>query len=97
MSGDRAQHSPRHQPDLAKSSPLNLDARLALSLAEAARTLGVSERHLRSILPELPHLHLGARVVIPVDALREWLRGRAENEDAASQGLADEILRELER
>jgi len=44
----------------------SIDGRLALSLAEAARALGVSERHVREILPELPHIHLGRRVVIPV-------------------------------
>gem|GEM_PF-5217205 len=38
---------------------LRLPGRLALSLAEAARALGVSERHVREILPELPHVHLG--------------------------------------
>ena len=36
---------------------------------------GVSERHLRTMLAEVPHVYLGGRVVIPVEPLREWLRG----------------------
>ncbi len=38
--------------------------RLALSVAEAAASIGVSERHLRTLLPEVPHVYVGGRVVI---------------------------------
>ncbi len=54
--------------------PLALDSRLALRPAEAARALGLSERALRQILPQIPHLHAGSAVLIPVDSLRNWLR-----------------------
>ena len=56
-----------------KSPTTDPDGRLALSLSEAAKALGASERHLRSMPPELPPVHLGTRVVVPIDALREWL------------------------
>jgi hypothetical protein len=75
MAGNRSHKSvPRPHQRPAKSETqdrLALADRLALSPAEAARALGVSERHLRSILGELPHTHLGNRIVIPVDSLRE--------------------------
>jgi excisionase family DNA binding protein len=70
----------------------SIDGRLALSLAEAARALGVSERHVREILPDLPHVHLGRRVVIPVEALREWLRDRASAERSQAERAAEELV-----
>jgi excisionase family DNA binding protein len=76
---------------------LFLADRLALSPAEAARALGVSERHLRSILGELPHTHLGNRIVIPVDSLREWLKERARAEDGRIDRAVEECLRDLQR
>ena len=69
--------------------------RLALSVEEAAQALGVSEAHLRALLPELPHVHLGRRVVIPVDSLRAWLRERAETEGRRVDRAVDEILSEI--
>ncbi len=69
-----------------------INKRLALTIAEAAAAVGVSERHLRTVLPEIPHLHLGARIVIPIDALRGWLRERAETEVQGAAHIADEIL-----
>jgi excisionase family DNA binding protein len=79
----------------AGSGGRSIEGRLALSLAEAARALGVSERHVREILPDLPHVHLGRRVVIPVDALREWLRERARRERSRADRAADEIVAAL--
>jgi excisionase family DNA binding protein len=73
----------------------SIDGRLALSLAEAARALGVSERHVREILSELPHVHLGRRVVIPLDSLREWLRDRARAERSRAERAAEEIVAAL--
>ena len=74
----------------------NLADRLALSVEEAAQVLGVSEAHLRALLPELPHVHLGRRVVIPVDSLRAWLRERARSERGKVDSAVDEILAGLE-
>lgn len=70
----------------------SIDGRLALSLAETARALGVSERHVREIPPDLPHVHLGRRVVIPVEALREWLRDRASVERSQAERAAEELV-----
>ena len=69
--------------------------RLALTVPEAAAAMGVSERHLRSMLPEIPHVYLGGRVVIPVEPLREWLRAQAQAEKARAERTAREILESL--
>ena len=71
---------------------LNITGRLALTVAEAAEAVGVSERHLRSLLPEIPHTRLGERVVIPVKAFEEWLSERAKAERARVDQVADEIM-----
>ena len=70
--------------------------RLALSIAEAAASIGVSERHLRTLLPEVPHCYVGNRVVIPVEPLREWLRDHAKADKTRADAVAREILRELD-
>lgn len=53
-------------------------ARLTLSVAEAADQLGISESHAYRLIRKgvLPSLRLGARIVVPKVALREYL-GRA--------------------
>ena len=70
-------------------------SRLALTIKEAADAIGISERTLRDLLPEIPHAHLGRRVVIPVEQLREWLHGRAREEEMGSKRAAEEILATL--
>ena len=80
-----------------KKLELQLADRLALTVPEAAAAIGVSERHLRTLLPEIPHCHVGARVVIPVEPLREWLRSRAQAEQAGADRVAQQILEELGR
>ncbi len=51
----------------------DLGSRLALRPKEAADALGIGERTLRQILPELPHVRVGGVVLLPVEALRRWL------------------------
>jgi excisionase family DNA binding protein len=53
--------------------------RLTLTVPEAAEALGVSQRHLHNCIASglLPARRLGRRVLIPVEALNEWLRGAA--------------------
>ena len=75
-----------------KEGPLHLPDRLALTVSEAAESVGVSERHLRSLLPEIPHVHLGGRVVIPVDGFRGWLAERAELEASAVDQAVGDVL-----
>ena len=76
--------------------PLHLADRLALRPAEVARALGLSERSVRQILPELPHTRIGTAVVVPVDELRRWLRDRAQQERGAVDRAVDEVLAQLQ-
>jgi excisionase family DNA binding protein len=76
-------------------SRVHLTERLALRPSEAAKALGVSERTLRQILPELPHVRLGGRIVIPVQALREWLRELTETQKGRIDGAVDEIIQSI--
>jgi hypothetical protein len=93
MSG-RPQGAAVAPPDAAGDGEprLTLAERLAWSPAEAAQALGISENHLRTLLPELPHVYLGRRVVIPVEPLREWLSERARSEAGRVDATVKEIL-----
>jgi hypothetical protein len=71
---------------------LRLSDRLGLRVPEAARALGISERQLRQLLPELPHTRLGGCVVLPVDALREWLLKQAQARKSRVDTAVDEVL-----
>ena len=52
--------------------------RLGASIREAARSLNVSEKHFRvELLPLIPHVRAGRRVIISVDALRQFLAEHA--------------------
>ena len=73
-----------------------LSDRLALTVSEAADAVGISERHFRSMLSEIPHVYIGSRVVIPVEPFKEWLRKRAEAQGARADAVAEEILGDLE-
>jgi hypothetical protein len=72
--------------------PFRLSDRLALNVKEAAEAVGVSERHLRSMLPEIPHSHIGTRVIIPVKPFEEWLRSQTLASKQRADQLANEIL-----
>ncbi len=80
------------RPRATAEQRLDLTGRLALSIPEAAQALGVSERLLRTVLREIPHLHIGRRTVIPVGPLEEWLRERAKAEPVRVEKAVDEIL-----
>ncbi len=67
--------------------------RLALRPKEAAEALGVSERTIRQILPELPHLRVGGAVLLPVESLRAWLKKHAESERGHVDEAVDDVLR----
>jgi len=75
---------------------VRLAERAALTIPEAARAVGVSERLMRTLLPEIPHCRLGNRVVIPVSLLDEWLRKRAEEEQNVVGKAANDILEEIQ-
>ena len=72
--------------------PLQLDTRVALRPREAAKALGISERTLRQLLPELPTVRRGNIVLIPVDLLRKWLREESEAEKGRVEAAVEEIL-----
>ena len=72
--------------------PVSLEGRLALGIAEAARALGISERHLRAHLSEIPHVRIGGRVVFPVEALKSWLTAQAHQEQARADRVVNEIM-----
>ena len=76
-------------------SPTSLADRLALSREETAQVLGISLRMLGEILPELPHLYIGRRVLFPVDLLRRWLEERAEGDRHRSNSVADQVLQAI--
>ena len=78
------------------ATAVRLSERLALSIPEAAASLGVSERHLSTLMPEIPHCHLGNRVVIPVSLLVEWLRKQAQEEQNVVGKAVNEILEEIQ-
>jgi excisionase family DNA binding protein len=66
--------------------------RLALRPKEAAEALGISERTLRQLLPELPTVRRGNIVLVPVAGLREWLREESEAERGRGDKAVAEIL-----
>ena len=72
-----------------------LGTRLALSVSEAADAISVSERHFRSMLPEIPHTHIGGRVVIPVKEFEAWLGERAKPESAQIDRIVEETLEKI--
>ena len=73
-----------------------LGGRLGISVAEAARAIRVAERHLRQSLPEIPHLHVGRRVVIPIESFREWLRARPQGESQRLGEPSKDVLEALD-
>lgn len=48
-------------------------APLVVDLQTAAKLVGVSDRHLRKFLHELPHVRIGGRLLFRVEMLRDWL------------------------
>jgi len=72
-----------------------LSERMALSIAEAAAAVGVSERLMRTLMPEIPHCRIGNRVVIPVPLLAEWLRKQAQKDEDVVGKAVNEILEEI--
>jgi len=85
---------------VSRSSPeprAELTDRLALRPAEVARALGLSERTIRQILPQLPHLRVGGAVLVPVEGLREWLRTQSRIEGSNVDRAVKEVLAAFEK
>ena len=80
----------------SNAAAVQLSTRLALTVNEAAAALGVSERHLRSMLPDIPHVRLGERVLIPTKPFEEWLRKRTEQQANAIDQAVSEVLEKFD-
>lgn len=52
---------------------------LTVSLATVSRLLGVSDRHIRSHLAEIPHVRLGGRLLFRLESLRQFLAEREQS------------------
>jgi excisionase family DNA binding protein len=74
-----------------------MSRRLALRPKEAAEALGLSERKLREVLPQLPHVRVGGAVLLPVEGLQAWLREQTKAEQGRVEAVVDEILRSVEK
>ena len=82
----------RSEKGRARTEPLDLTTRLSLRPKEAAAALGISERKLREVLPQLPHLRVGGAVLLPVDALQAWLREQAKVEQGRVERVVGEVV-----
>ncbi len=87
--------SAKHSDSTETKDRLALSDRLALRPREAARAHGLSERSLRDLLPQLPVIRTRRAVLIPVDALREWLSRRARSGGDKAKKVAREVLQDL--
>jgi hypothetical protein len=72
-----------------------LSDRLALRPREVAEALGLSERSLRGLLPQLPVVRTRGAVLLPVEALRDWLLNTARSEGDKAKNVAQEVLQDL--
>lgn len=72
---------------------IDLRNRLALSIAEAAQVVGLSENAFRAVLPEIERVYVGRRILIPVKALEEWLTEQAKTPHSRDQEIVAEVLK----
>ncbi len=88
----RSRSCPHCSGSEALLPPIDLANRLALRPTEAARVLGVSERTIRTMLPDLPHFRYGNVVLIPVEELRRWAVERSRITGDRIESAVREIL-----
>ena len=77
---------------MAADSVPDLRGRLALRAGEMALALGVSERKLRDLTPEMPHVRRDGVLLYPVEGVRKWLEDAAKAEQVAAQADARAIV-----
>ena len=70
--------------------------RLALRPREAAQALGLSERKLRELTPQLPHIRRGGVLMFPVGALERWLEEQA-RAGSETDAVVDDVLKSVGR
>ena len=73
----------------------DLRNRLALSIAEAAKVVGLSENAFRRVLPEIERIYVGRRVLVPVAAIEAWLRAGASRDEIQSDSVLDDLMKDL--
>ncbi len=76
----------------ATTPEVDLRNRLALSIAEAAQVMGLSENAFRNVLPGIERVYVGRRVLIPVRALEAWLDEEGHRDDKRDDELVNEML-----
>ena len=73
----------------------DLQNRLALSIAEAAQVVGLSENAFRTVLPEIDRVYVGRRILIPVTSLQKWLGEAARQDGARNEAIFDELTKDM--
>jgi excisionase family DNA binding protein len=69
-----------------------------LSLSETVAYIGLSERTIRKLLPEIPHFRVGSKLLFRKTELDAWLLRYRERGDALDLNkIADEALKGLLR
>ena len=65
---------------------------LAMRPRKAAKALGICERTLwkHTERGEIPHIRLGKAILYPVDSLRHWLKGQAQDDNIENNGGSEE-------
>lgn len=50
--------------------------KMCMSVAQMQRALGIGKNHAYALVKQegFPAIHIGKRIIIPIDALREWLQ-----------------------
>jgi hypothetical protein len=74
-----------------------LSERLALRPRELAAALGVGERTVRALLPEIPHLRVGGVVLIPVKPAERWLEEQVATQQSRTGAVAEEIIQAVKK
>jgi excisionase family DNA binding protein len=85
-----------NQADIFAPIPVEPVPRVALSVAEAAKALSLSDRTITSMIArgEIPVVRIGKRRLIPVDGLREWVASKTAaptDTDEEKAPLEDEV------
>ena len=71
--------------------------RISLSIREAASALGVSEGLFRRWLPEIPHVRMGERILIPRESLKKWVVDTAAHQKKSREQQVQDILHAMSR
>jgi excisionase family DNA binding protein len=79
--------------NMTSAIDIDLRNRLALSIAEAAKVVGLSEATFRTALPDIERVYVGRRVLIPVSALNTWLKREGKLNDQGDDAIVNGMLK----